>query len=565
MVLIKSHWKDAASRKFASVKAKIPVQWILDPSVIEKAKKQSNLTGPFIEGLLSPIDKEITTFDSIQLIAKIREKTLTAEQVTGAFCKRAAIAHQLNNCLHEIFFEEALDRARELDKHMEKTGCTSGPLHGLPISLKDQFHVKGVETTMGYVGWIGTYEGRKRTGKEMNTNSQMVDDLLSLGAILYCKTSLPQTLLVGETHNNIIGYTLNPVNQRLSCGGSSGGEAALQALRGSTLGVGTDIGGSVRIPAAFCGTFSIKPSVLRFSYKDVANSNPGQTMVPSAIGFMATALSSLKLIMESILSTEPWLRDPEVVPIPWRKEHELTVPHPKLCFAIIDTDNIVTPHPPVARGMKLVRKAIERAGHEVVSWEPPNHSIGTTIHGEILSSDGGANIHDQLKLSGEPIIPEKYDDIGNKRKPPMPILRYQDLALQRKAYRAAYATYWESTKHKTNTGRPVDAVIMPVAPHAAVLNMKYYYYGYTEIVNLLDYSSVCIPVTHADKTIDIFREDYRPLNPTDYKNWEAYDADQYDGAPVGVQIMGHTLQEERTLSIAQITYEALLNHASSKL
>ena len=89
-------------------------------------------------------------------------------------------------------------------------------------------------------------------------------------------------------------------------------------------------------------------------------------MVPSAIGFMATALSSLKLIMESILSTEQWLRDPEVVPIPWRKEHELAIPYPKLCFAIVETDNIVTPHPPVARAMKIIRKAIERAGHKVI-------------------------------------------------------------------------------------------------------------------------------------------------------------------------------------------------------
>ena len=138
-------------------------------------------------------------------------------------------------------------------------GRVVGPMHGLPVSLKDQFHVKEVETTMGYVGWIGTFEGRKGTESERKIQSQLVDELLEAGAVLYCKvrrsslrakkkpadwskTSLPQPLLLGETINNIIGSTINPLNQRLSCGGSSGGEGALQALGGSSIGVGSDIG-----------------------------------------------------------------------------------------------------------------------------------------------------------------------------------------------------------------------------------------------------------------------------------------------------------------------------------
>ena len=88
-----------------------------------------------------------------------------------------------------------------------------GPLHGLPVSLKDQFHVKDVETTMGYVGWIGTFEGKVGTGKEKVFESEMVRELRNLGAVLYCKTSVPHTLMAGETMNNIIGYTENPKNR----------------------------------------------------------------------------------------------------------------------------------------------------------------------------------------------------------------------------------------------------------------------------------------------------------------------------------------------------------------
>lgn len=87
---------------------------------------------------------------------------------------------------------------------------------------------------MGYVGWIGTFEGKKGTGKEKVFESEMVRELRASGAVLYCKTSVPHTLMAGETVNNIIGWTMNPKNRNLSSGGSSGGEGALIGIRGCT-------------------------------------------------------------------------------------------------------------------------------------------------------------------------------------------------------------------------------------------------------------------------------------------------------------------------------------------
>ena len=92
-----------------------------------------------------------------------------------------------NNCLHEIFFDQALQRAKELDEYFAANGATMGPLHGLPISLKDQFHVQGNDTTMGYIGWINTYEGSRDPRLVHKVNSQVVSDLLRLGGVLYCK------------------------------------------------------------------------------------------------------------------------------------------------------------------------------------------------------------------------------------------------------------------------------------------------------------------------------------------------------------------------------------------
>jgi amidase len=81
-------------------------------------------------------------------------------------------------------FDQALQRANELDDYFINYKTTQGPLHGLPISLKDQFHVKGADTTMGYVGWIDSYEGDKDPSKVHKVQSQIVQELLSLGAVM---------------------------------------------------------------------------------------------------------------------------------------------------------------------------------------------------------------------------------------------------------------------------------------------------------------------------------------------------------------------------------------------
>ena len=95
--------------------------------------------------------------------------------------------------------------------------------------------------------------------------------------------------------------------------------------------------------------------------------NPGQTTVSSSIGFLSSALSSLRLVMEAVISTEPWRRDPDLVALSWRKDREYTQSSHQLCIGIMATDGIVTPHPPILRGIRLVKEAIERAGHKVGS------------------------------------------------------------------------------------------------------------------------------------------------------------------------------------------------------
>ncbi|UZP39411.1 hypothetical protein NXS19_007227 [Fusarium pseudograminearum] len=545
----KSTWECRAAAKRAEILDKIRPEWRLSPKDLQRARQQRDITGPFIQQFLDERDVSVTSMTSAPILKALGEGKLSAVQVASAFCKRAAVAHQINNCLHEVFFDQALERAKYLDDYLAKHSKPFGPLHGLPISLKDQFHVKGVDTTMGYVGWIGGNLGVSDPDKIHKVESQIVTELLSLGAVLYCKTS----------------ETLNPNNQNLSCGGSSGGEAALMALGGSSVGVGTDIGGSLRIPTGFCGIYSIKPTSNRLSYRDAANTNPGQDTYRSSLGFMGTSIDALEIVFKSVLGTEPWLRDPAVLPIPFRKEmmdSYLSRADSKgnaksgerpLKMGIFWSDGMVGLHPPVLRGLRVVAEALKKAGHKVVDWEPPSQERATTIIGGFFSADGAHDVHSHLDRSGEPLIPDLED--GFKLKTPTELLKYQDLTLQGLEYEREYSDYWNSTQE--SDGQIVDAVLMPVAPHAAVIPGKYYHGAYTDAMNVTNYSVVVIPTIRADANIDVFDDSYKPLGDLDTKNWKAYDPAIYDGAPVGIQIVGRRFEEEKCLALARIVHSVL--------
>lgn len=221
--------------------------------VAEKRKQQASLLAPWTSVETTPEEDAITSIpDASFLYQQIASQKLSSVTVATAYIKRAAYAHQKTNCLTEICFNKALARARKLDEHIAVHGKPVGPLHGIPITLKDQFDVKGFDTTLGYVA---------RAGHPAPENAVLVNILESLGAVILAKTNLPQSIMWCETDNPLWGLTTNPRNAAFTPGGSSGGEGAVLALHGSLVGFGTDIGGSVRIPSHINGLYGLKPSV----------------------------------------------------------------------------------------------------------------------------------------------------------------------------------------------------------------------------------------------------------------------------------------------------------------
>ncbi|KAJ5225850.1 Amidase [Penicillium chermesinum] len=553
-------WRIRSDAKRQAILDAIPQKWRLTEPVPPPTEVR-DVTGSYICKYLDAQEIEITESDAVDIAAKTTTGQWSAVKVTEAFCHRAALAHQLVSCLHEIFFDAAIEDAKKLDQYFAEHKAPIGPLHGLPVSLKDQFHVKGVETTMGYVGWINTFQGIPNDPRRGTEESELVRELRSLGAVLYCKTSVPATLMSGETVNNIIGYTWNPKNRLLSCGGSSGGEGALLALRGSPVGFGSDIGGSIRIPAGFNFLYGLRPSSGRIPYQGVANSMDGQNSLLSVLGPLAPTARSLTFVFKSVLSTEPWFHDPLVLELPWRdvmvdQTRELiqkSKDSTSLAFGIMYYDGFARIHPPIHRGMKLVEQTLKRLGHTVIPWTPPSHAKAHDLASEIYGMDGGVDLRHHFGLSGEEQAPQVIVDQDGVE---MKASAIAQLNIAKREYQKEYMDYWNSTAQLTGTGRPVDGFICPIAPHAAVIPQQYRHVGYSSFVDVLDYPSVTIPVTHANKSVDVRPANAPAASLEPHVEWD-YDADTYDGAPVAVQLVGRRLQEEKMLTLAEYIGEEI--------
>ncbi|EUC56516.1 general amidase [Rhizoctonia solani AG-3 Rhs1AP] len=535
-------WKTRAEKKRQSQLDSIPPEWR-----ISVPAKYHVLRVPYECGLLDPLELAITdTLDVDEILTRLSTGEWSSVQVTRAFYKRAIVAHQTTNCLTEIFVERALARAEEMDLYLKEYGVPKGPLHGLPISLKDQFTIKGLETINGYVANIGDFA---------TEDSVLVEILYELGAVPFTRTNVPQTLMWGETYNNVFGRTLNPYDLRLTSGGSSGGEGALIAMRGSPLGVGTDIGGSIRIPSTMCGLYGLRPSYCRLPYHGAKNTMEGQESVMSVLGPMSNSLSGLKVFTKAIIDARPWLRDPLCIRKPWDDEAYALVEHGgpgvKKCFAMLYDDGLVKPHPPVFRAMEMMKSALVAAGHE--------GKCSQSKEKQIFLADGDEDFKRECAKSGEPRIqtmdPELYShelhdpekNTGLHLIQPLSVWQLWQLHKEKRDLRKEYLDHWQATISRTTTGRPVDAVISPAVPYAATRHGKNISPFYTSLWNGVDYTVGVVPVTVVDPEVDKAVPPHAFYGDDDREIYHMYDPEVFRGAPIGLQVVGQRLEEEAVL------------------
>jgi Asp-tRNA(Asn)/Glu-tRNA(Gln) amidotransferase A subunit family amidase len=255
-----------------------------------------------------------------------------------------------------------------------------GPLAGIPISLKDSIVVGGFDTTVGYSCNVGN------KGPEDGTMVRLLKDA---GAVPFVKTNLPVTLLSFESTNDVWGRCTNPHNNKYSPGGSTGGESALLAAGGGRIGIGSDVAGSVRVPAHFSGIYSLRCSTGRWPKNGMVTSMPGQEGIPSVFSPMSRTLEDLSYFTKSLISMQPWKYDHSVHPIPWREDTAKEfMEKKKFKVGVLRTDGVVDPSPACARAIEEVASALRKEGHEIVDVEPPAPYEALYIGSQLLNSDG---------------------------------------------------------------------------------------------------------------------------------------------------------------------------------
>lgn len=543
-------------RKRAERDAKIPADWHLDAETLQRygAKPISIFDAPLdqriVPGILSQREHDLSSpvYDATDLLALLRDGSVTSEELVRAVCKRAAIAHQLANCLTEIMFEEALDRARQLDK---LPADTRGPLHGLPITVKDSFFMKGLDSSIGISALCN---------EPAATNSLIVDILQDYGAVIIAKTTVPQTMLTADTDSIVHGRTCNAFRSDFGAGGSSGGEGVVVAMGGSAVGIGTDGAGSVRMPAFVNGIVGVRPSGYRWPL-DGRNILGKGVMGSSGIGPVSVAgpltrsVRDAQLLFRLVSEAQPWKTNPFLLPSPWlglaAAKHRLGV------WLNFDHLHLM---PPVDRVFKSAQDRLIAAGFELVPFAGPSISDVWKLQKEWVEVQDLSYLRDLLSKEPTTEIVKKTGIIY----PPQParsltLERLHDLNFRIATLIRSMAAAWKDAD--------ISSLLWVPAVHPAVPFDEYTDLTMTGICNVMDWPAIVLPtgdvVDHRlDSPIprvaesEMFGDDDRRIQALYY----GHEAD-FDGLPLSIQLIGRRGEDEALLAIANDVHKALLKNS----
>ena len=509
----------------------------------------------------SQTEVDFTALSATELAAGIANQQFTATQVVEAYIKRIEQVNPRLNAVVVPLFEQARQEAHAADQKLAR-GEEVGPLHGVPITIKESFHVKGTPSTLGVTN-LASHQAQE--------DSILVERLRGAGAIVLGKTNVPQLLFYNETDNPLYGRTNNPWNLGRSTGGSSGGEAAMVAAGGSALGLGSDIGGSLRTPALACGINSLKPTSGRLTGVGTADITilPGQEGIINQYGPMARSVADLKLAMSVLAAPGQEAVDPAIAPVAWRNPEDVNIQGLRIGF--YTDDGFFPAAPALKRAVNEAVEAIREAGAVVEEFQPPDvaHAIGVFFG--ILAADGGTN---ERRIVGK----SKYDPRikGLIQLASLPDVMRPVLVRLLKAARQARlaatlasltkqsaAGYWELIAARNQYQRKfvaaleakqLDVLICP--PHAlpALTHGSSYYLSsaasYSMLYNLLGMPAGVVAATRVrpgEENADTKLGKLDIIERTATKVLK-----NSAGLPIGVQVIGRHWREDTVLAVMTV-------------
>ncbi|XP_058159620.1 fatty-acid amide hydrolase 1 isoform X2 [Dasypus novemcinctus] len=484
------HWSRRRKAQGAAARARQRQQASLE--TMDKAARRFRLQNPDLDS------ETLLALPLPQLAQKLRRGELSPEAALFTYVGKAWEVNKWTNCVTSYL----ADCETQLSQIL--AGPKQGLLYGVPVSLKECFSYKGQNSTLGL---------SLNEGIPAECDSVIVQVLKLQGAVPFVHTNIPQSMFSYDCSNPLFGQTINPWRSWKSPGGSSGGEGALIGAGGSLLGLGTDIGGSIRFPSAFCGICGLKPTSNRLSKSGLKSCIQGQETVKVSVGPMARDVESLALCLRALLSEDMFHLDPTVPPLPFREE-VYTSSQP-LRVGYYETDNYTRPTPAMTRALLETKQCLEAAGHTLVPFLPsdiPRALDILSIGG--LFSDGGQSFLQNFKgdfvdpclgdmvlilklprwLKGllafllKPLFPRLSSFLSSLRS--RSAGKLWELQHEIELYRNAVIAQWRALD--------LDVLLTPMLSPAMDLNAPGRATGavsYTMLYNCLDFPAGVVPVT----------------------------------------------------------------------
>ena len=324
----------------------------------------------------------------VRLAQRVRDGETTPVAMVDAFISRIEERNPSLNALIGPRFEQARVHAAE---QTANPPAHLPPLWGVPITVKEFIEVEAMPNTAGLT---------RRRGSVAQAHSPLVDRLHEAGAIVLGVSNAPEVGLWTETVNRVYGRTNNPHDLRRTPGGSSGGEAALVASGASPLGIGTDIGGSVRLPAFCCGIFAHKPTAGVVPNVGLFPRVDGDTGRLHSAGPMARSVDDLELVLDVLAGSH------DADPLSHGELPDRTIDSPHEVTVLI-VDSLKRPRisKAVRSGMHAAANALEARGAKVRAWHHPALDKGFDLWAAVMEEySGDASFRDTLG-DGKPVSP----------------------------------------------------------------------------------------------------------------------------------------------------------------
>lgn len=446
---------------------------------------------------------ELIYASAAALAQAIRTKEVSSREVVEACLGRIEQVNSRLNAVVQINVESALAQAQQADNELGR-GHIRGPLHGVPMTIKDSLDTADRVTTAGTKGRIGFLPQKDAT---------VVSRLRAAGAILIGKTNTPELTFAYETDNLIYGRTNNPYDLSRTSGGSSGGAAAIVAAGGSPFDIGSDTGGSIRLPAHFCGVAGIRPTSGRVPRTGHTPLPAGPTNALTQIGPIARWVEDLVLILPIIAGVD-W-HDPMIVPMPLGDPHDIDLTELRVSF---HTDNgIAAPTPEISAAVEAAAQALDRAGLAVVKARPSGIEQAAQLWSGLMSADGGAGIRALLHMYGTTEPHSLTQDlIDHARANQMTLAQFGGVLAQIDLFRSRMLSFMETC----------DVILCPVSacpamPHGST-SRQTPNFSYTFVYNLTGWPGAVVRV-----------------------------GTTAEGLPIGVQIVARPWREDVALKVAQ--------------